>query len=115
MSENLFDPGDQNVERLLSEVYQPEVIPDDVTERTLARLERLASERRQRKPPEPSPWRRVAWLYFANAVGVVLLIVMPSLFWYYFMQSPDKHGRSGKDKRRHRALCHGGDERSGCE
>src|SRR5262249_44650923 len=101
MSENLPDPAEQNVERLLSEAYQPEDIPSDFAERTLARLEGIAAERRRRKPspPEPSPWKRVAWLYFANAVAIVLLIILPALFWHYFIE-PAREQKEKEEKKK---------------
>lgn len=83
MDEQNPDPADQNIERLLSAAYQPEAIDVEFTRKTVSYLEKLAAERRKL----PSAWRQVAWLYFANAVAILLLIATPPLFWYYFVES----------------------------
>lgn len=86
MDEQDPDLADLNIERLLSEAYQPESINVEFARKTVNYLEKLAAERRKL----PSAWRQVAWLYFANAVAILLLIAMPPLFWYYFVESQEQ-------------------------
>jgi hypothetical protein len=94
MQEQNPEPADLNIDRLLSEAYQPEAIDAEFARKTVAYLEKLAAERRQL----PSPWRYVAWLYLANAMAILLLIVMPPLFWHYFIEEPRRQEEEKKRK-----------------
>jgi hypothetical protein len=98
MTEQNPEPAEMNLERLLSEAYQPEAIDVEFTRKTVAYLEKLAAERRAL----PSPWRFVAWLYLANAMAILLLVAMPPLFWHYFIEEPrrqqEEKERNKKEK-----------------
>jgi hypothetical protein len=94
MNEQNPEPADLNIDRLLSEAYQPEAIDVEFARKTVAYLEKLAAERRAL----PSPWRYVAWLYLANAMAILLLIVMPPLFWHYFIEEPRRQEEERKRK-----------------
>jgi FecR protein len=85
-NDNLPTPGDENVERLIGEAYRPEPIDLRFAERTLQKLQELADERKEGR----LPWRQLTWLYFANAAAVLLLIVVPPLFWRFFMNQPQR-------------------------
>src|SRR5437868_395661 len=86
MNDETPTPADENVERLISEAYRPDAIDLGFAERTMARLERLSAERRLLQDPR----QRILWLAFANAAAILLLIVVPPLFWHIFGDHSDE-------------------------
>lgn len=85
MNEETPTPADENVERLIGEAYRPDAIDLGFAQRTLARLERLSAERRLLSDPK----QRILWLAFANAAAILMLIVLPPLYWHFFADTGD--------------------------
>lgn len=69
-------PGDQNVERLLAEAYDPEPIDPEFVNRTHAHLTAVVAERRR-----PIGRRQSYWTVWAAAAGIAGLIVVPMSAW----------------------------------
>jgi Tfp pilus assembly protein PilF len=90
MNDETPPPADDNVERLIHESYRPDAIDHGFAQRTLARLERLSAERRLLADPK----KRILWLAFANAAAILMLIVVPPLFWQLFSDHPDQDNQT---------------------